>query len=209
MINFVVFTIALQSDKVFPKLFTSPKERRLMVTPETYLEELLLRYRSNFDITKNYEIGTEVFPAYAYFSSFGERYVLKKEARLWAIRAYEHVFFMKENMVSEDSLQKIKSLIEETIEPVLVRKNMKYPEKDHMCSYLTFVIISDKTPDKETQKAIRKFSFDKGYLFNFRGHSEARVLVAGLDTNSVYTSRTGKELREMFEDAFINKKMSA
>ncbi|MBE5859683.1 MAG: hypothetical protein E7301_06105 [Butyrivibrio sp.] len=179
------------------------------MTSETYLDELLLRYRSNFDITKNYKLGDETFPAYAYFSSFGERYVLKKEAQLWAIRAYEHVFFIKEHEVTKDSLDKILALTEEKIEPHLVRKNQKYPEKDHMCSYLTFVIISDKTPDKETQKAIRKFSFDKGYLFNFRGHSEARVLVAGLDTNSVYTSRTGKELRKMFEDAFINKKMSA
>lgn len=179
------------------------------MTPEAYLDELLLRYKSNFDITKNFEIGSEVFPAYAFFSSFGERYVLKKEAKLWAIKAYEHVFFIKEQEVSVDKLNEIKSFIEESAEPCLVRKNQKYPEKDHMCSYLTFVIISDKTPDKETQKAIRKFNFDKGYLFNFRGHSEGRVIVASLDTNSVCTSRTGKELRKMFEDAFINKKRLA
>ena len=175
------------------------------MTQEAYLEELLLRYRANFDITKNYEIGSKVFPAYAFFSSLGEKYILKKEAKLWAIRAYEHVFFLKENEFSIDALDKIKVFIEETAEPDLVRKNEKYPEKDHMCSYLTFVIISDKTPDKETQKAIKRFNFDKGYLFNFRGHSEARLIVASLDTNSVCTNRNGKELRKMFEDAFIKK----
>ena len=179
------------------------------MTSESYLEELLLRYRANFDITKNFEMGSEVFPAYAFFSSFGERYVLKKEARLWAIKAYEHVFFRNVKEVSTDTLNKIKAFIEETAEPDLVRKNQKYPEKDHMCSYLTFVIISDKAPDEETQKAIKRFNYDKGYLFNFRGHSEARLIVASLDNNSICTNRNGKELRKMFEDAFINNKMLA
>ena len=64
------------------------------VTPEAYLDELLDRYRANFDISAPYRVGERTYPAYARFFSLGEKYVLKKEAKLWAIRAYEHVFFI-------------------------------------------------------------------------------------------------------------------
>ncbi len=180
-----------------------------MVSANNYLQKLLGRYRANFDITENYNLGDHVFPAYAYFSSFSEKYVLKKEAQLWAIRAYEHVFFLKEESVTEDTLKKIRKIIVEAAEPVLVRKNNKYPEKDHMCSYMTFVILSEKAPDKDTQKAIKKFGYDKGYLFNFRGHSEARIAVVSMDNNSVLTSRTAKELRDMLEGNFQIAELSA
>ena len=63
---------------------------------DTYLQELLRRYKTNFDITKNFKLADKIYPAYAWFYSLSEKYVLKKEAKLWAIRAYEHVLFIKE-----------------------------------------------------------------------------------------------------------------
>lgn len=96
------------------------------------------------------------------------------------------------------------------MEPELVRKGRKYPEKDHMISYLTIVVISKNTPDKETIKNIKKFRFDKGYLFNFRGHSEGGFLCACLDSKEVYTNYSGRRLGKMFEDVFgfLEKKAS-
>jgi hypothetical protein len=100
--------------------------------------------------------------------------------------------------------------MEDHMEPELVRKGRKYPEKDHMISYLTIVVISKNTPDKETIKNIKKFRFDKGYLFNFRGHSEGGFLCACLDSKEIYTNYSGRRLRKMFEDVFrfLEKKAS-
>ncbi len=172
------------------------------VTQEAYLGELLDRYRANFDITPGFRIGERTYPAYARFFSLGEKYVLKKEAKLWAIRAYEHVFFITADSVSADDLTRIRREIEEHIEPELVRKGEKYPEKDHMSSYLTFVIICDKTPDDEVKKAVKKFSYDRGYLLGFRGHSQARVACAFLDSESVLTNYAGKELKKLLTNIF-------
>ncbi len=169
---------------------------------EEYFHELLKRYEANFDITENFSLGDNTYPAYAQFFSLGEKYVLKKEAKLWAIRAYEHVLFIKTDEVTENTLAGLKETIDKHMEPGLVRKGEKYPEKDHMCSYLTFVIISEKTPDKEIQKAIKKFSYDKGYLFGFRGHSQARIGCAFLDSESVISNYAGKELKPLLTNIF-------
>ncbi len=167
-----------------------------------YLSELLRRYQTNFDIKREYKVGDKIYPAYAWFFSLGEKYVLKKEAQLWAIRAYEHVLFMLVDEVTTDTLDEIRKDIEEYVEPELVRKGEKYPEKDHMCSYMSFVIISEKTPTAEIQKAIRRFRYDKGYLFNFRGHSEGRVACACMDSRKVFTNYSGKELSELLTNIF-------
>ena len=173
-----------------------------VMSSDAYLKELLRRYQANFDIYENYTVGSETYPAYAWFHSFSEKYVLRKEAQLWAIKAYEHVFFIKEKELTLELLDEYKRRITEEIEPELVRKGEKYPEKDHMCSYITFVVLTDKAPSKEVQSAVKKFSFDKGYMFNFRGHSEAHFICADMETGSVYTNKGGKNQKEMLEDVF-------
>ncbi len=169
---------------------------------EIFFEELLRRYRANFDITEDFKLGDKIYPAYARFFSLGEKYVLKKEAKLWAIRAYEHVLFIKTDSVDESLIEEIRKTIVENMEPELVRCGEKYPEKDHMCSYLSVVIISESTPSKEVQKLIRRFHFDKGYLFNFRGHSEAKIACVCIDSESIFTNYAAKELKELFTNIF-------
>ncbi|MBR4668864.1 MAG: hypothetical protein IKO76_08925 [Butyrivibrio sp.] len=169
---------------------------------DEYFSELLRRYRANFDITENYVLGDKEYPAYAKFFSFGEKYVLKKEAQLWAIKAYEHVLFIKTESIDENTIEEIRKTIIEEVEPKLVRGGAKYPEKDHMCSYMSFVIISDTTPSKEVQKLIKKFHFDKGYLFNFRGHSEAKLGCVCLDSEKIFTNYAAKELKVLFTNIF-------
>lgn len=175
-----------------------------------YLEEVLRRYQSSFDLYRDYSIDGEKYPAYGYFFSLGEKYVLKKEATLWSIRAYEHVLFLEVDTLTTDHIQHLYDVINDHMEPALVRKGQKYPEKDHMISYLTVVVVSKNTPDTDTIKAIRKFRFDKGYLLNFRGHSEGGLLCSCLDNQKVFTNRSAKRLTKMFEDVFtyLDKKAS-
>lgn len=173
-----------------------------MLSKKAYLQELLHRYQANFDITENYELGEKTYDAYAWFYSFSEKYVLKKEAQLWAIKAFEHVLFKDTIEISKETLTDLRNEIETCIEPNLVRKNNRYPEKDHMCSYITLVLMTDNDPDELTKKAIKKFSFDKGYLFNFRGHCEVRLCVVSMNTGNVFTNKMGKELKRLLEDVF-------
>ena len=113
-----------------------------MVTSDAYLQELLRRYQANFDVTENYKFGEILFPAYAFFHSMSEKYVLRKEAQLWAVKTFEHVFFIKETSFSPKKIDEIKELIIQKIEPEFVRKNEKYPEKDHMIQYVSRTVPS-------------------------------------------------------------------
>ncbi len=180
-----------------------------MLSADDYFEALLCRYQANFDIEKNFKLGNIIYPAYAWFYSFSEKYVLKKEAQLWAVKNYEHVFFIKTDDFKAEDLENISTAITEHVEPELVRKNGKYPEKDHMCSYMTFIIISEKTPDDQTLKAIKKFRYDKGYMFNFRGHSEARIALVALDSESIVSNYSGRDLKELMADVFARAEKSA
>ena len=169
---------------------------------DSYLQELLRRYKANFDITKNFKLADKIYPAYAWFYSLSEKYVLKKEAKLWAIRAYEHVLFIKEDQLTKEKLSEIMDVITDHAEPELVRKNERFPEKDHMCTYITFVVLTSKYPDQETIKAVQKFHYDRGYLFNFRGHSEARIASISMESGKVITNRSGKDLKDLLEDTY-------
>ena len=173
-----------------------------MISNGDYLKDLLYRYQVNFDISENYRLGNVTYPAYAYFHSFSEKYVLRKEAQLWAVNAFEHVFFITENELHKATLDSVRKHITEVIEPQLVRKGRKYPQKDHMCSYITFVILTDGALSDEVKKEVKKFRFDKGYMFNFRGHSEARLAVVSMKSEEIVTNPNAKDMKKLLQDVF-------
>ena len=170
--------------------------------PASYLNIILAKYARSFNIEKERVICGRQYAAYAFFSSLGEKYVLVKKAKLWSVTAYEHVFFLVTDTCSEALLEEFQKSITEYMEPELVRHGEKYPEKDHMVTYLTFAVLTETSPDEAFLRAARKFRFDKGYLFNMRGHSEARLVVCDLEKQAVLTNPAGRELKKMYEKAF-------
>ena len=63
--------------------------------PSVYLNSILAKYAKRFDIYKDHEMDGKRYAAYAYFSSLGEKYVLVRKAKLWSVKAFEHVFFIE------------------------------------------------------------------------------------------------------------------
>lgn len=175
-----------------------------------YLDRLLLRYAGTFNIYMPYQIHGKEYPAYGYFFSSVEKYVLIREANMWTSNSHEHVLFMTVEEVTGDTIAEVRRLLEDYFEPELVRKGNKYPDKDHMYSYLTVVILSEKAPGPDIKKRIRRFRYEKGYLFNFRGFSQGRVICASMEDEKVvsnYQARKLKKLyRQVFEDVHAGKK---
>ena len=48
-----------------------------------------------FDIFKPYVIHGKEYPAYGYFFSHTEKYVLVREANMWSADSYEHILFIR------------------------------------------------------------------------------------------------------------------
>ena len=185
------------------------KEFGEMTEGSDFLDLLLEEYSNSFDIQRGFEIGPVKADAYGYFSTISEKYVLTPKANLWSIHGFEHILFLKKDSVTMKDVEDMRSLMSEYMAPQLVCKGGKYPEKDHMYTYLTFAVLCRQTPDEEAKKAIRSFRFDKGYLFSMRGHSEVRLVVADLNGKEVLTNPAGRSLRKMYVKAFAETEQGA
>ena len=171
------------------------------MTTKTYYERLLPYYRSCFDMEEPYDLCGMECLSHGYFYSHSEKYVLTREARLWESNSFEHVFFIEKDVLEEADLEEMDRRIREYVEPVLVRKNEKYPEKDHMYTYVTFVFLCGSAPKKDVVKLFMKYSFTKNYLFTFRGFCQVRVVLADMENEMIMTNRAGKALLKLYKKA--------
>lgn len=167
-----------------------------------YLDRLLERYAHSFDIYRPYSIGGDKYPAYGYFFSLSEKYVLTQKANLWTVRTYEHILFLHEEQMTVQTVQKARALIGQHMEPELVRKGKRYPEKDHMVSYLTVFVLSDRSPDQETRSAVEHFRYSKNYLFTVRGHSEGHLICADMEMEQVFCNRPARRMLKTYQQNF-------
>ena len=173
-----------------------------MTESRKFLDRLLEDYTNSFDITRGYEIGSVKAEAYGYFSTISEKYVISPKANLWSIHGYEHILFLEQDEVTLQDLERIKVLMSDHMAPELVCKGNKYPEKDHMYSYLTIAFISKSSPDDEVKSAIRKFRYEKNYLMTIRGHVEGHVVLMDLSTGKAYANKQAKHLAAYYEKIF-------
>ncbi len=102
-----------------------------------YLDRLLLKYSGTFDIYQPYVILGNEYPAYGYFFSHVEKYLLTRDVNMWSSDSYEHVLFANPEELTESDLGAYRTAITEYIEPKLVRKGEKLPAANHMYSYIT------------------------------------------------------------------------
>lgn len=167
-----------------------------------YLDKLLLRYSGSFNIYQPYTINGREYPAYGYFFSYVEKYVLVREVNMWSTRSYEHILFMEADECTKETLLEAESIIKDYMEPVLVRKNQKVPEPNHMYSYLNVVIVCCKKVNAEIAKEIKRFRFEKGYRFNTRGYSQGSVMCVSLEDRDYISNYYGRKKKKLFLDVF-------
>lgn len=167
-----------------------------------YLDQLLQKYSGTFDIYQPYVIHGKEYPAYGYFFSHTEKYVLVREANMWSADSYEHVLFIRAQEVDQALIREAYALVRDYMEPVLVRKGEALPAQGHMYSYLTISLIAEKPLSKQMKKAVRRFRFEKGYRFNVRGFAQAHIVCATMEDEKVYTNYAGRKAAKLYQDNF-------
>lgn len=165
------------------------------MTGEDLLKKLLTAFQSSYDIEQPYDINGDIYDAYAGFYASSAKYVLIKRAELWRANCFEHVFFRcAKNELTPETIHMFKQQIEEYIEPELVRQGKRWPEENHMYTYMTAVYICENGISGEAEKLIRSFRYIKNYKLTIRGYSEARILVFDLQKGRVFGNRAAKVL---------------
>ncbi len=167
-----------------------------------YLDRLLAKFGSSFDVYMPYQIHGIEYPAFAYHYTHQEKYVLVKEANMWKADSYEYVLFVNTEVIDEAVIEKSKDIIENYFEPELVRKGEKYPAKDHMYSYLTVVIIGNHYSDSKLASKVKRYHFDKGYQFSIRGYSAGRMVAVTMDDEKVITNNAASKSKKVFKAVF-------
>lgn len=171
-----------------------------------YLNRLLLKYSGTFDIYQPYTILGREYPAYGYFFSHVEKYVLVRKANMWSADTYEHVLFVDPAELTLEHLQEYRRAVEEYIEPELVLKGEKLPEPNHMYSYITIAVVTQKALSPEVERAVRKFKFEKSYMHSIRGYSQARIAAASMEDESVCVNSMGRSLKKLYREVFAEVK---
>ena len=167
-----------------------------------YLNRLLLKYSGTFDIYQPYTILGREYPAYGYFFSHVEKYVLVRKANMWSADSYEHILFADPEELTDGHLEEYRQAIEEYIEPTLILKGESLPEPNHMYSYITIAVVTAKALSPEIKKAVRKFKFEKSYMHSIRGYSQARIAVASMEDEVVCVNSMGRSLKKMYRGVF-------
>lgn len=201
------------------------------MTSGDYLDKILDRMTSTHNITRNFTADGRTFATYALYEASSEKYVLSRKANLWKVSESEHVLFMtlpenadpgadsgadpgadseadsgagpgaNSSADPEALFDEAGRLISDYMEPVLSRGNEKYPPKDHMRTFLTAVLVLERFPGPELIRKVRRYRFDKSYLFSLRGFSQGRIIVVDLPSKRVYTSPAAKDVAAFFRQA--------
>ena len=169
---------------------------------EKYLDRLLARYSGTFNIYMPYVIGGITFPAYGYFFSHVEKFVLTRNTNMWSSDSYEHILFLPKDRVSVEDVAQMKRILLDYVEPQLVRGGEELPSPNHMYSYMSMILISEKTPDKDTVKAVKKLSFDKGYQMNMRGFSQIQICLVSIEEEKIYHNFAASKKKKILKGIF-------
>ena len=186
----------------YPHTIKKMMQRGIGVETADYLDQLLRKYSGTFDIYQPYVIHGKEYPAYGYFFSHVEKYILVREANMWSSDSYEHILFIETQEVDRALIDEAYKVIAEYMEPVLVLKGEEVPAEGHMYSYMTICLLSKRPLTKEMRKAVKRFKYEKGYRFNMRGFSQAHIVCATMDDEKVYTNYVGRKSLKLYRDNF-------
>lgn len=166
-----------------------------MADHSTILENLLSQFKSKYEIERNHTYGNRIVPAYAHFverTSKGSQ-----KAKSGYLEFFEHVFFVYDSVLSSKVWEYEIGFIKGA------ERDYVLPRREHVRSYMTLVLISDRISGDIKDK-IKRLHHKKNYKLSFHGYSTVRVAAIELSTNEVFANRQAKGLKPLLEQAFKN-----
>ncbi|MGF6907379.1 hypothetical protein [Fusobacterium sp. PH5-44] len=167
-----------------------------------YFEKIKKAYFSTFDLVTPFKIDNKEYLGYGFFQNNAQKFVLVKNAKLWEVNSFEHIIFIEDNNSTEDAVEEGINLIKDYMEYNFVRKGKKYPETNHMYSFLTIIILTNNHISKELQYKITNFKFKRNYLLTIRGYSEGRLAIINPENNIFISNKASKSLKDFYISLF-------
>ena len=155
----------------------------MQYTRETAISRLLESYQAYFDITLFNE-KQPYLTAICEFFEHSEKYVLSRQASLWAANCEEFVYLFNVKELTGEIFEKCRDYAHED---GLKRAHIG---PGHMYTYITPIFICDTCLD-EAKAAIKKCRIYKSFHFSLHGWMDFHTAVVDLGKSRIDANRSG------------------
>ena len=166
--------------------------------PQACLEKLLNAYSHNYDLTSNVEEEGVVYPAMAHYYLRDEHYLVRRDKQFYATEQHDYTYFY---LAGQLSAAQARELLDRTLKVGMAQIK---PHKEHMCSYVTLVVLAE-TIDPEAQKLLKRTRFHKNFRLALHGWMEYHIAAMECSTGSFLSNPAGREARKTLEANFAPK----
>jgi len=158
-----------------------------------YLGILSDRYKRYFDVHRNYELLGDKIDLFAEYRVKSEKYFLTKSAVIYSFDNFEYCIAkcFKEGI----NTQELKEFTEYLVKAV---KEIVKPSTEHMSTYLSGIVVSEKSFSKEVIEKAQSFKYSKDFLFTLKGWCDIRLILVDLERNEIITNKKGREVKKNY-----------
>lgn len=170
----------------------------MQYTREAALNRLMESYKAyfNIDIADNTQ---EYLRAVCEFFEHTEKYVLSRQANLWAANCEEFVYLFSVEQLTTEIFEKCRDFARED--------GMKRAHigPGHMYTYITPVFICDACQE-DARRAVRKCRIYKSFKFSLHGWMDFHAAVLEVGSNRITTNGSGKCVEKVLKNVLFTDK---
>lgn len=169
-----------------------------------FIDIILNSISDTFDIYHNYWFEDRKFVIYAYSYKNRNKFETTGDAKLWDSRCFEHLFFINSDNLGMTEFDDLMDFAINKIEPHFVRNDKKLPCKNHMYSYISFIIITRNMPSEDVVEKLKNCNPCKNYLFGARGYCHIRLVCVTPRQYSVISNKYGDSISEFLMEMMLH-----
>ncbi|WIF95480.1 hypothetical protein [Caminicella sporogenes] len=146
-----------------------------------------------FDIKEDYKYKKVKFDLFGTFKMRNEKYMASKKFVIYAFENDEYCFLKYYRKLDEDILNNLITVLKSSI------LDYVKPHHEHMSSIITGVIVVDNLKDEKLIKRIKKFSYQKSFMFGLKGWVDVVLVLVLLNEKKVITSKRVKKVGAFYQ----------
>ncbi len=162
------------------------------MTHQEYLSSLADKYQRHFQTQSDMTILGQKIDLSAIYSCVSGRTFITQNDVIDRCENHEHCYVKSYDAITP---REVEAFTEFLIKAV---SEFVSPKVDHMCTYMTGVIVgSSMTP--EAAEMIKRFSYSKVYMFYLKGWCDIRLVGVHLQERTVITNKAGGKVKKVYQ----------
>ncbi|SHI73391.1 hypothetical protein [Lutispora thermophila] len=159
----------------------------------SYIGNLYDRFSIYYNTSRNVNILNESIDILAQYKDIQGRTLLTQKDIIDSFETNEICYIKKIDNMDISSLTAFTEFLKKAIDTFV------QPKRDHMCTYITGVLVTECPLNEDITRFVQKFKYSKSYLFSLHGWSEIRLLVINPDIEKIIANRPGKKVIKFYK----------